>query len=112
VSILRAVAVLAACFGWLGCGSVDDKGGGGDDAAPTIDAASMIDAGVDTPDADTTVDASPPLQSGPPNTELVPAGGKMSGSVYTLDVQLGHAIGQGKTSGSTNSTEGAAAIKP
>jgi hypothetical protein len=107
----RGVLLLAAVAAF-GCGDVQP---GDDDAAPpaidaqTIDAP-IYDAGPDPSDA--APDAAPPIQGGPPNTEVTTGGGRLSGSVYQMDVQLGHGFGQAPSTGGGKTTEGAAAIKP
>ena len=93
------------------CGSVTPK----NDAAPPIDAA-VIDA-VDAPppiDAtDAAIDAPDAMPAAsPPGQELGAAGGRLTGATFTLDVQLGHPVGQQPIQGATLRLEGNAPIKP
>ena len=44
--------------------------------------------------------------------EFVTGGARMSGATYTLDVQIGHAIQQSKTSGASFQFNPNAAVKP
>lgn len=95
------IALLAAAL--AACGSVTPKQ---QDAAPPDDAA--IDAPIDAPDRiDAGIDA--PVGSG---AELGAGGGRMTGGTFTLDVQLGHPVGQQPITGPTLRLEGNAPIKP
>jgi hypothetical protein len=90
------------------CGSVAPEDF---DASPSGDAAPMIDAGMPA-DASMNPDAMPPVTTAPPSTDLTAGGGKVSGSTYSMDVQLGHPFMQGKVTGGGKTVEGGAAIKP
>jgi hypothetical protein len=81
------------------------------DAAPPIDAAvdgTPIDAPIDAP-TDAAIDGMP---AAPPGSELNSAAGRLTGTTFTLDVQLGHPIGQQQIQGATLRLEGNAPIKP
>jgi hypothetical protein len=102
LSWMCSVAVVAAMS--AACGSVSNK----TDAAVPIDAAvdAEIDAAIDAPiDA---IDA--PMT--PPGAELNSAGGRMTGTTFTLDVQLGHPFSQQQIQGATLRLEGNNPIKP
>jgi hypothetical protein len=83
------------------------------DAPPAIDAPAIdagetpIDAGIDAM-VDATVDAPPPL----PGQEFTGAGGRITGPTFSMDVQLGHPIGQQQVQGSTYRLEANTPIKP
>lgn len=83
------------------CGNITRKTG--DDAGIREDAG-PADAGVDAP----MIDAPPPT----PAREVVGGAGRMTGTTYTLDVEVGHPISQNKASGATYTIEGNAAVKP
>lgn len=89
--------VLAVVLGLGACGSSHK---GSDDARPD--------------DARTTVDARPTDASVAVRTgvEIVPAGGRLTGGGYTLDVQVGHATSQAPATGGGKQVEGNAPIKP
>ena len=44
--------------------------------------------------------------------EFVSGGARMSSATYTLDVQVGHAVQQGKASGATYQLQTSPAVKP
>ena len=73
------------------------------------DAAVPHDAAIDSPDSDL-----PDPEPTPPREarELVSGGTRMMGATYTLDVQVGHSVQQGKIMGPTYKLEGNAAVKP
>lgn len=104
--VLLAAASLAAC------GSVKpalpDAEPPGDDAG-TIDAPDVmnVDAGLDAM-VDAGIDAPPP----PPGQELTTSGGRMTGAVFTLDVQLGHPVEQRAQAGANYHLEASTPIKP
>lgn len=87
------------------CGNISRKGDDGgvirDDAGPSD---AMVDAKPDAPP----IDAPPPTES----REVVNGGGTISGTTYTMDVQVGHPIQQSQISGATYKLEGNAAVKP
>jgi hypothetical protein len=74
--------------------------------APLPTADSSIDASVsiDAPDP-----PPPPLREA---REIVSGGGRLTGTTYTLDVQIGHGVQQNKATGATYTFEGNAAVKP
>lgn len=90
----------------LACSPVKSKGL--DDAA--VDPGDEADAQTDGIDAGLP-DARPPA-SAPPSTDIGTGGAKLQGGGYSMDVQLGHPFGQGKTTGNSTTTEGGAAVKP
>ncbi|HUQ04174.1 MAG TPA: hypothetical protein VM261_16860 [Kofleriaceae bacterium] len=103
--VLLVAATLAAC------GSVKPAlpdAEPGDDAGAT-DAPDVVnvDGGVDAR-IDAGIDAPPP----PPGQELTTGGGRMSGVNYTLDVQLGHPVGQRAVQGAASRLEANTPIKP
>lgn len=98
-----SVAALAAC------GNVRNNP---DAPPPPIDAAS-----IDTPDVpidappmpiDAAVDAPNPS----PGQEFTGAGGRVTGTTFTMDVQLGHPHGQNQITGTTYRLEANTPIKP
>jgi hypothetical protein len=102
------ICVAASLSYAAACGSVApaaDAGPNDSDAAPTIDAGMPADASMNP-------DAMPPVTSAPPATDLTSGGGKLSGTTYSMDVQLGHPFMQGKVTGGGKTVEGGAAIKP
>ena len=120
-SVARALgcAVLLCA---IGCGS----SGGGDDADAAMNA---IDAATAVDDAASPSDTGPPVDAGavvdadvmqpdaspsrtPDREEVVSGGGRVSGGVYSVDLQLGHWFSQTPFSGGNNTGAGAAAIKP
>ncbi len=74
------------------------------------DLSSLYDAAVVLIDAGAP-DAKPPAVA-PPSTDITSGGAHLEGGGYSMDVQLGHPFGQGKTTGGGKTTEGGAAIKP
>jgi hypothetical protein len=44
--------------------------------------------------------------------EIVSGGGRLTGGTMTMDVQIGHPVSQGQSSGGTQTIEGGAAVKP
>jgi hypothetical protein len=44
--------------------------------------------------------------------EVTAGGGRVRGATFTLDVQLGHPLRQGRVSGPTYALEGNAAVRP
>jgi hypothetical protein len=60
------------------------------------------DAAIDTQEL-------PPLREA---RELVSGGTRMTGATYTFDIQVGHAVQQGKAAGATYQFETNAAVKP
>jgi hypothetical protein len=76
------------------CGSVKD--------------AAKDDAGL--PD-DASIDAPPQLPL-TPGREVVGGAGRLTGTTFTFDVQLGHPISQQPITSTTYKVEGNAAIKP
>lgn len=103
IALALAIAALAAC------GNVRPSN---DDAAQPADAAvdaEIIDTPIDGPDAmPPPIDA--PLPS--PGQEFTGASGRVGGSTFTMDVQLGHPHGQQQLQGSTYRLEANTPIKP
>lgn len=91
----RSKAALVLVFALGACG--------GSDPPPAVDAGPPPDARPAEPDA------TPPVRE---HREIVGAGGRVRGGNLTMDVQLGHAVGQQKLSGGTLTLEGAAVVKP
>jgi hypothetical protein len=89
---MRKLAIAAALFAVVlahtGCP---------EDAATQNDAAPQDDAALD-----------PVNRSG---AQLTPTSGRVSGGVYTLDVQIGHPFAQRPVTGGGTTVEGGAAIK-
>lgn len=77
---------------------VDDAAGPIVDAAP-IDAAVPVDAAID---------ASPP----PPGQELTGGAGRVRSTTYTMDVQLGHPLGQQPIQSTSYRLQANTPIKP
>lgn len=95
---IYSVALLAAAA----CGSVSSN----KDAGPPDDA--PVDTPIDTPiDVPDRVDAG----LAPPGAEFNASGGRMTGGTFSMDVQLGHPIGQQRITGPTLRLEGNAPIK-
>jgi hypothetical protein len=91
------------------CGNVRQNP---DAPPPPIDAAvdgdeTIIDAAIDAP-TDAGVDASNPS----PGQEFTGAGGRVGGATFTMDVQLGHPVGQNQLQGTTYRLEANTPIKP
>jgi hypothetical protein len=63
-----------------------------------------VDGSVDTP--------APPLIPPREAREIVNGGGRLTGTTYTLDVQIGHSVQQSKATSTTYTFEGNAAVKP
>jgi hypothetical protein len=103
--VLLAAAALAAC-GSVQPSAPDARPGddGGAIDAPDV---TMIDGGVDAA-VDAGIDAAPP----PPGQELTTGGGRVTGPVFTLDVQLGHPIDQGELRGASFRLSPNTPIKP
>ncbi len=103
LACMLSIAALAAC------GNVRQN----PDAPPGIDAQAIdadtpiIDAGIDS-----AVDASPDAPSPPAGQDLGAAAGRVTGATFTMDVQLGHPIGQQQIQGSTYRLEANTPIKP
>ncbi|HEX3479605.1 MAG TPA: hypothetical protein VHT91_31495, partial [Kofleriaceae bacterium] len=72
------------------CGSISN---------PKSDPGVGHDAGIDEP----------PLREA---RELVNGAARMTGTTYTFDLQIGHAVQQGKAAGATYQLESNAAVKP
>jgi hypothetical protein len=94
-SLLAAglLAVAGCSFQPAGLSPVHDGGGGQPDAAPDA-----------RPDAGPTAART--------QREIVSGGGHLTGGTMTLDVQIGHPVGQGPATGGTQTIEGGAAVKP
>ena len=60
--------------------------------------------------ADARVDANPAAVHNA--MEIVSGGGHLTGGSMTLDVQVGHPMGQGQATGGTKTIEGGAVVKP
>lgn len=74
------------------------------------------DTGSNTPDA-AVIDAMPPtpdaMQAAARETrEIVSGGGRTQGGGFTLEVQLGHGLSQGRATGGSFTVEGGASVKP
>jgi hypothetical protein len=68
------------------------------------DADVIADAGPDQPDAE------PPVQPGPPSTDLSSGAARVSGATYTMDVQLGLGVDQSTVAGPNTTLQSAAAV--
>lgn len=92
----------ALLFCSAACGSVSSRPP--DDATP-IDGGA--DAAIDAGD----IDAPPPTPP-TPSREVVGGAGRVRGTTFTFDVELGHPIGQQPARGATFTLQGNAAVKP
>lgn len=92
--MVRWIALILWCA--AACGSI----------SPSTPHDAGIDMAVDSP--------SPPIIPPPLREarEFVGGGARMTGGAYTFDIQIGHAMQQGKASGATYKLEGNAAVKP
>jgi|GEM_PF-2300092 len=101
---LNSFVAVAGIVVFSACGSVSNKDDDAGNSNPPD--ARVNDAGVNP-----TIDAAP---SQPPSTtqEITAGSGKASGSMYEIEVQIGHSVSQEPTSGATYEVEGAAAVKP
>lgn len=106
---LLALALTCAVFAQTACGNVKNN----PDAPPPPTDAEVdgepppIDAGIDAA-IDASVDAPPPS----PGQEFGAAAGRVGGPTFTMDVQLGHPVGQQQLQGSTFRLEANTPIKP
>ena len=69
------------------------------------------DAGLSEPPPPDVIDAMPDATLLHEAREFVSGGVRMSGPIYTLDVQVGHPVQQGKAAGPTYQLETNAAVK-
>jgi hypothetical protein len=107
---LFALALTCAVFAHAACGNVKNNP---DAPPPPIDAMDDIDGA--PPPIDAAVDAMPPPIDAPPPSpgqEFGAAGGRVGGATFTMDVQLGHPVGQQQLQGSTFRLEANTPIKP
>ena len=102
-ALTLGIAALAAC------GNVKNNP---DAPPPPTDV--PVDAGVeiDATDAMVPIDAAIDAPAGSPGQEFNGAAGRVGGATFTMDVQLGHPVGQQQLQGTTYRLEANTPIKP
>lgn len=109
--IARGVLFGIALSALVACGEVGGNNGDPHDAGPSTshDAEVVIDASRDH-DAAPAPDAPPPVESGPPATEVTSGGAQVSSATYRVQLQLGHSFQQVPASGGSSTVTSAAAV--